>query len=213
LRRYQDLIERQISNNNQQVLNMLNTRYLITGDPNQPVQRNPGALGNAWFVSEVKTVKSPDEEMAALNSLSPATAAVVDASKFPQQKDATYDIAGSSIALTGYSPDELKYRYNATHPGLVVFSEIYYADGWQAFIDGKPAPHIRADYVLRAMQVPAGSHTIDFRFEPKAYAIGNGVSLAASIALLLVLLGTVVYVVRRKSAPAVEESVSSSSLA
>ncbi len=198
LRRYQDLIERQISNNNQQVLNMLNTRYLITGDARQPVQRNPGALGNAWFVSEVKTVRSPDEEMAALNTLSPATVAVVDASKFPQQKAATYDIAGSTIALTNYSPDELKYRCNATQPGLVVFSEIYYADGWQAFIDGKPAPYIRADYVLRALQVPAGAHTIDFRFVPKAYAVGNGISLASSIALLLLLVGAGVYVARRK---------------
>ena len=198
LRRYQDLIERQISANNQQVLNMLNMRYLITGDAKQPVQRNPGALGNAWFVNDVKPVKSADEEMAALNTLSPATEAVVDISKFPQQKAATYDIVGSTIALTGYGPDELKYRYNATHDGLVVFSEIYYADGWQAFIDGKPVPHLRADYVLRALQVPAGAHTIDFKFEPKAYAVGNGVSLAASIALLLALVGAGVYVARRK---------------
>ncbi|GAB3880007.1 YfhO family protein [Hymenobacter segetis] len=198
LRRYQDLIERQISNNNQQVLNMLNMRYLITGDAKQPVQRNPGALGNAWFVSTVKPVASPDAEMAALSTLNPATEAVVDVSKFPQQKAATYDIAGSSIALTGYSPDELKYRCNATQAGLVVFSEIYYADGWQAYIDGKPVPHIRADYVLRALQVPAGTHTIEFKFEPKAYAVGNGVSLAASIALLLVLVGTGVYVARRR---------------
>ncbi len=201
LRRYQDVIERQIANNNQQVLNMLNTRYLVTGDPKNPVQRNPGALGNAWFVQEVKTVRSPDEEMTALNTLSPATEAVVDASKFPQQKAATYDMAGSTIALTNYSPDELKYRYNATHAGLVVFSEIYYADGWQAFIDGQPVPHLRADYVLRALPVPAGAHTITFRFEPKAYALGNGVSLAASIALLLVLLGAGVYLVRRKEQP------------
>jgi len=198
LRRYQDLIERQISTNNQQVLNMLNMRYLITGDEKQPVQRNPGALGNAWFVSEVQPVANPDAEMAALNTISPATVAVVDASKFPQQKAATYDIAGSSIALTNYSPDELKYRYNATHDGLVVFSEIYYADGWQAFIDGKPVPHIRADYVLRALQVPAGAHTIDFKFEPKSYAVGNGVSLAASVVLLLLLLGIAVYVARRR---------------
>ncbi|GAB3575196.1 YfhO family protein [Hymenobacter daeguensis] len=211
LRRYQDLIERQISANNQQVLNMLNMRYLITGDQKQPVQRNPGALGNAWFVSEVKPVNSPDEEMAALSTLSPATVAVVDASKFPQQKAATYNIAGSTIALTNYSPDELKYRYNATQAGLVVFSEIYYADGWQAYIDGKPVPHIRADYVLRALQVPAGSHTIDFKFEPKAYAVGNGVSLAASIALLLVLVGAIAYAVRRK--PSADELPDAVSLA
>ena len=198
LRRYQDLIERQISNNNQQVLNMLNMRYLITGDAKQPVQRNPGALGNAWFVSTLKTVASPDAEMAALSTLSPATEAVVDASKFPQQKAATYDIAGSSIALTGYSPDELKYRATAAHDGVAVFSEIYYADGWQAYLDGKPVPHFRVNYVLRALAVPAGTHTIEFRFVPKAYAVGNTVSLVASVALLLVLVGAVVYVVRRK---------------
>ena len=198
LRRYQDLIERQISNNNQQVLNMLNMRYLITGDAKQPVQRNPGALGNAWFVSTLKTVASPDAEMAALNTLSPATEAVVDAGKFPQQKAATYDMAGSSIALTGYSPDELKYRANAVHDGLVVFSEIYYADGWQAYLDGQPVPHFRVNYVLRALPVPAGAHTIEFKFVPKAYALGNTVSLAASVVLLLVLAGAVVYLVRRR---------------
>jgi hypothetical protein len=200
LRRYQDLIERQISNNNQQVLNMLNTRYLITGDAKQPVQRNPGALGNAWFVSQVKTVKSPDEEMAALSTLNPATEAVVDVSKFPQQQAATYDAAGASIALTNYSPDELKYRYNAPRNGLVVFSEIYYADGWQAFIDGKPVPHLRADYVLRALPVPAGSHTVEFKFSPQSYTVGNGVSLGASLALLLVIVGAGVYAVRRSRA-------------
>lgn len=132
------------------------------------------------------------------DSDSPATEAVVDISKFPQQKAATYDIAGSTIALTNYSPDELKYRYNATHDAMVVFSEIYYADGWQAFIDGKPVPHLRADYVLRALPVPAGAHTIEFKFEPKAYAVGNGVSLVASIALLLALVAAGVYVARRK---------------
>ncbi len=198
LRRYQDLIERQISTNNQQVLNMLNMRYLITGDAKQPVQRNPGALGNAWFVSTLKTVASPDAEMAALNTLSPATEAVVDAGKFPQQKAATYDMAGSSVALIGYSPDELKYRATAAHDGLVVFSEIYYADGWQAYLDGQPVPHFRVDYVLRALPVPAGAHTIEFKFVPKAYALGNTVSLAASVVLLLVLVGAVVYLVRRK---------------
>ena len=198
LRRYQDLIERQISTGNQQVLNMLNMRYLITADGKQPVQRNPGALGNAWFVNTLKTVDTPDAEMATLSTLSPATEAVVDAGKFPQQKATTYDIAGSSINLAAYSPDELKYRATAAHDGLAVFSEIYYADGWQAYLDGKAVPHFRVDYVLRALAVPAGSHTIEFKFEPKSYAVGNGVSLAASIVLLLVLVGAVVYVVRRK---------------
>ncbi|GAA4352509.1 YfhO family protein [Hymenobacter saemangeumensis] len=198
LRRYQDLIERQISTNNAQVLNMLNMRYLITGDQKQPVQRNPEALGNAWFVSEVKTVNSPDAEMAALDKLTPAITAVVDNQKFPGVKEATYDPQGNTIALTDYSPNALKYRYNAARDGFVVFSEIFYADGWNAFIDGKPVPHVRANYVLRAIPVPAGAHSIEFRFEPKSYAIGNSVSLASSIALLLVMGGAIFYALRRK---------------
>jgi hypothetical protein len=202
LRRYQDLVERQISNNNQQVLNMLNTRYLVVpaqqqGQPTQ-VQRNPEALGNAWFVSEVKTVQSADEEMNALTKFTPAITAVVDASKFPTIKPATYDPQGSTIALTTYSPDALTYRCNAARDGFVVFSEIYYAAGWDAYLDGKPVPYVRANFVLRALPVPAGAHTIEFKFEPKAYTIGNGVSLAASIGLLLVMAGAVVYGVRRK---------------
>jgi hypothetical protein len=205
LRRYQELIERQIANNNQQVLNMLNTRYLITGDAKQPVQRNPGALGNAWFVSQVRAVQSPDQEMSSLNTLNPATEAVVDASKFPVQKTATYDATGSSIALTSYAPDQLTYRGNAAQPGLVVFSEIYYADGWQAYLNGKPVPHIRVNYVLRALPVPAGPLNIEFKFEPKAYAVGNGVSLASSVALVLVLLAAVAYWFRRR--PAATEPV------
>ncbi|TGE20376.1 hypothetical protein E5K00_20460 [Hymenobacter aquaticus] len=205
LRRYQDLIERQISANNPQVLAMLNTRYVITGDPKQPVQRNPGALGNAWFVSEVQKVQSPDQEIAALTGLNVATAAVVDASKFPLNKTA-YTAAGSTIALTKYSPDELTYRANAVQDGFVVFSEIYYQDGWNAYLDGKLVPHLRANYVLRALPVPAGSHTIEFKFEPKEYAIGNTVSLVSSVLLILALLGTIFYAVKRKpTAPVTEE--------
>ena len=199
LRRYQDLVERQISNNNQQVLNMLNTRYLITGDAKQPVQRNPEALGNAWFVSEVKTVRSPDAEIAALDKLTPAIAAVVDASKFPNVQPEIYNPEGSTIALTEYAPDALTYRYQAARPGFVVFSEIYYADGWNAYLDGNKVPYLRANYVLRAMPVPAGNHKIEFRFEPTEYAVGNAVSLASSIALLLVMVGAAAYVVRRRA--------------
>ena len=205
LRRYQDLIERQISNNNQQVLNMLNMRYLITGNAQQPVQRNPGALGNAWFVSQVKPVQSADQEMAALNTLNPATEAVVDVTKFPSQKAASFDPVGSSIALTDYAPDHLTYRGNAARLGLVVFSEIYYADGWQAYLNGQAVPHIRADYVLRALPVPAGPLQIEFKFEPKAYAVGNGVSLASSVALLLVLLAAGAYWLRSRPAALLEE--------
>lgn len=202
LHRYVDLIDYQIRQNNSQVLNMLNARYLITGDPKQPVQRNPGALGNAWFVSSAEKVQNPDQEMAALTKLNAATTAVVDVSKFPLDQT-NYDAAGSTISLTSYSPDALKYQANAVRPGLAVFSEIYYKDGWNAYIDGQPAPYLRANYVLRAMPVPAGQHTIEFKFEPREYAIGNTVSLVASILLLLMLVGAGVYAVKRQPTPPV----------
>ncbi|MBC6608571.1 YfhO family protein [Hymenobacter sp. BT188] len=202
LRRYQDLIERQISQNNTQVLNMLNTRYLITPpnpQTNQPsqVQRNPAALGNAWFVSEIQKVQSPDQEIAALSNFNPATTAVVDTSKFPVSKT-SYNAAGSTIRLTNYSPDALKYQANAAQDGFVVFSEIYYKDGWNAYIDGKLVPHIRANYVLRAMPVPAGQHTIEFKFAPQSYAIGNTVSLVSSIILILGLIGVAFYIWKKR---------------
>ena len=202
LRRYQDLIERQIANNNTSVLNMLNARYVVVPPQKQgetaQVQRNPGANGNAWFVRELRAVQSPDQEMAALNNLDTRRVAVVDASKFPQVKPATYTNSAATIALTSYAPDELTYKYSATQPGTVVFSEIYYADGWQATLDGQPVPHFRVDFVLRAMQVPAGTHEIKFTFQPKEYAIGNTVSLASSIGVLLAVVAAGVYGFRQK---------------
>ena len=219
LRRYQDLIERQISPNLQTlfasngdfrktpVLNMLNTRYLIVpaqqgqqGQPGQPEQvlRNANALGNAWFVRELRAVQNPDQEMDALTGLDARRTAVVDVSKFASVKPATYPDSSATIALTDYAPDALTYKYSAAQAGTVVFSEVYYADGWQAFLDGKEVPHFRADFVLRAMQVPAGAHEIKFVFEPKEYKIGNTVSLASSLGVLLVVAGACVVGARRK---------------
>jgi hypothetical protein len=205
LRRYQDLIERQISTNNTGVLNMLNTRYVIIpgqqqGQPEQ-VQRNPGANGNAWFVRELRAVQNPDQEMAALTSLDTKHVAVVDVTKFPSVKPATYTDSSATIALTDYAPDALTYRYTAAQPSTVIFSEIYYADGWQAFLDGKEVPHFRADFVLRALQVPAGSHEIKFVFEPKEYKIGNTVSLVSSLGVLLAVVAAGVFGTRRRKEP------------
>ncbi|WP_439880527.1 YfhO family protein [Pontibacter sp. MBLB2868] len=197
LRRYQDVIDRHISQNNLEVYRMLNTRYAITGNPQQPVQRVPGALGNAWFVEEVKPVQSPDEELDALTMFDAGTTAVIDVTKFPVEKQ-SYSADNANIELVSYQPNDLKYEYEAQQDGLVVFSEIYYADGWQAYLDGKPVDHIRADYILRAMQVPAGKHTIEFKFAPKAYTLGNTISLISSILLLLVVIGVVAYSVKKK---------------
>ncbi len=197
LRRYQDVIERHISQNNLEVLRMLNTRYVITGNEQQPVQRLPGALGNAWFVETIKTVNNPDEEIEALDGLDAATTAVVDVSKFDVPAK-NFSSEGAAIKLTEYQPDYLKYEATTPQQAFAVFSEVYYADGWQAYIDGQAVDHIRANYILRALPVPAGKHTIEFRFAPQAYAIGNTVSLVSSVVLLLVLAGAIYYGVKKK---------------
>ncbi|WP_162428511.1 YfhO family protein [Pontibacter pudoricolor] len=197
LRRYQDVIDRYISQNNLEVLRMLNTRYAITGDPKQPVQRVPGALGNAWFVENIEKVNTPDAELEALTGFDAEATAIVDVTKFPVKQD-KFEAGNATIKLTTYEPDYLKYEYQAAQPGFVVFSEIYYPAGWQAYLDGKPVEHIRANYILRAMQVPAGKHTIEFRFEPKTYTIGNTVSLIFSIILLLVIAGAIAYGFKKK---------------
>ncbi|TXK33869.1 YfhO family protein [Pontibacter qinzhouensis] len=197
MRRYQDVIDRHISQNNLDVLRMLNTRYIITGNEQQPVQRLPGALGNAWFVEQVEKVNSPDEEIEALNGLDAGMTAIVDASKF-EVPGTEFNTEGSTIKLTEYEPNYLKYEASAAEAGFVVFSEIYYADGWKAFVDGNPVEHVRANYILRAMPVPAGKHVIEFRFEPKSYEVGNAVSLISSFLLLIILVSAAIYGTRNR---------------
>jgi len=201
IRRYQDLIENDLTAEIQDVgntlrsgaasldflrreriLNMLNTRYLKYSDEANGVLVNPFALGNAWFVQNVQTVNSPDEEMAATRSFDPATTAIVDKQKF--QVSGTQFSNGGSATLTEARGNLLKYSVENSANGLLVFSEIFYAEGWKATIDGKESPVIRANYVLRAMEVPAGKHEIVFRFEPESFTNGNRISLFSSIAVL-----------------------------
>ena len=171
LRRYQDLIERQLVNGNPAVLNMLNTRYIIQplDGGRETVVRNPGALGNAWFVSEVKWVDNADEEMAAITDFDPAFTAVADR-KFAREigDKVVAPAAGDTIYETAYKPDELTYRYRSQNGGLAVFSEIYFPWGWQVTVDGQPIEMGRVNYVLRAVNLPAGEHEVIFRFDPKS---------------------------------------------
>lgn len=189
LRRYQDLYEKQISNNNMSVLNMLNTKYFIvqnqkTGDI--IAQRNPSALGNAWFVKELKWVANPDSEITALTHFNPATTAIVDKKweKEIQPQSFQFD-STASIKLTSYKADELIYQSKAQSPQCAVFSEIYYPLGWNVYIDGKVAPYFSVNYVLRAMVLPAGNHEIVFKFEPETYYKGEKIALAGSLLLFL----------------------------
>ena len=188
MKRYQELIEYHISKNNQRVLDMLNTRYFIfPGENNLPeAKRNPDALGNAWFVDSIRWVDNADEEIAALGSFSPQSVAIVDR-RFEQQiqrftggSDTT-----ASIHLVSYQPNRLVYEYDSRADALAVFSEIYYDKGWKAFVDDKALPHFRCNYVLRGMVLPAGHHTVEFRFEPDSFYTGEKISLASSSILVL----------------------------
>jgi len=196
LRRYQELFETHVEKNNIAVINMLNTRYVIMPDANkQPMaQQNPQALGNAWFVSEYKLVDNADQELAALNGFDPSRTAVVDkqfqadlASWAPGKDTLDY------IRLTDYQPNDLKYKYNTKKPELAVFSEIYYPKGWNAYVDGNLTPHFRANYVLRAMVLPAGEHVVEFKFEPRAFIIGEKVSMISSLVLLLLVVAGIAF--------------------
>ncbi len=180
LRRYQDLIDAHLSQNNRAVLNMLNTKYFIT---QQGVMQNPEAMGNAWFVDTVQFVATPNEESAALWNINMHTTAVAD-KQFENVLTETSAGAGH-IQLTAYAPNRLTYKATTTADKVAVFSEIYYPHGWHAYIDGKEVEIGRVNYVLRALNVPAGEHTITMEFVPDALRID---SIAYACILLIILL-------------------------
>jgi hypothetical protein len=193
LRRYQELIDHHLAKGNMNVFNMLNTKYFIIrnekgGEPQ--VEINMQAMGNAWFVNNAHKVENADEEINALTDFVPAETAVYD-KRFEAQvqghiisKDTL-----AQIALTEYKPNHLTYKSESSKEQLAVFSEIYYDKGWNAYIDGKPSPYFRANYVLRAMIVPEGNHVIEFKFEPEVYRIGEKISLTSSLLLIILVLG------------------------
>jgi hypothetical protein len=169
------------------VLNMLNVRHVIY-DPERPPLENLNALGNAWFVDEVRWVPNADTEITTVTAIDPARTAVVD--------ERFRDVLGSppapdpaaSVELDRYATNHLTYTARSESGGVVVFSEIWYGPDWQAYIDGVPVPHARANYVLRALAVPAGEHTVEFRVESRAYDTSRPIMLASSGALLLLVL-------------------------
>lgn len=186
MRRYQDLYERKLAGEQQEILkalqsgqtkdlgkaniaNMLNAKYFISRGQSF---KNPYALGNAWFVGALKTVNSPDEEIREVATLQTAREAVVDKSKFAINASLYPTDSASTIRLKSYTPRKIVYQTENTYKGLAVFSEIYYPKGWQATIDGKPTDILRANYVLRALEIPAGKHEVVFNFAPKSYEKG-----------------------------------------
>jgi hypothetical protein len=193
-RRMQQLFDYQIAKNNIEVLNMLNVKYIIQSDStgaSVPVL-NEETNGNAWFVKELKLVKSADEEMKSFDKLDTKNSAVFNNfNNSSKMKDIGLNTKFSNIGtikLELYKPNCLKYSTDKVDKGLAVFSEIYYEKGWNAFIDGKLTDHFPVNYVLRALIVPAGKHTIEFKFEPQVVKTGSLITLISSAGMLLLLL-------------------------
>ncbi len=196
LRRYEDLIQYHLSAGNQKVFDMLNTKYIIRKEQDGQLvaRRNPGALGAAWFVDTITFVNTPDEEILSLNDFDPAREAIVS-KEFKDYLSGFTPSKNGSIKMTSYQPNRLVYASNSSSEQLAVFSEIWYGPnkGWQAYIDGQPADHIRVNYVLRAMRVPAGSHEIVFEFKPKKFETGVLISKIASSLILLALVAMIIW--------------------
>jgi hypothetical protein len=168
------------------VLNMLNTKYIIV-DPNRQAVLNPFKYGNAWFVKEIEFVENADQEIMALSSLTEERAIVQ--SKFKESVDdgIVFD-STAHIELTSYLPNHLKYSSSSSHKQFAVFSEIYYEDGWDAYIDGKKVDYVKANYALRALNIPSGQHVIEFKFEPQTYYTGKKLSYAGSSLIIAFIL-------------------------
>ncbi len=175
-------------------LNMLNTKYIIY-NPDAPPLVNQKVLGNAWFVEKPVFVENANKEISSLNTFNPSNEALIDNTFKGQVTKSTFPHGeNDKIELVSYQPNELVYKYSAGEEKLVVFSEIYYPAGWKSYIDGKESTYFRTDYVLRGMIVPGGDHEIKFSFKPSSYLVGNKISLASSVLLILMFAG---YFVKR----------------
>jgi hypothetical protein len=215
IKRYQDLIDYCLNDNHRQAiqelqkgsrnfatltaLNMLNTKYLVAGNSRDMVFENPHAWGAAWPVQEIKKVNTANEEIEATCALTSKEVAVVNTQQFALTT--TKFITEGEVHLRQELPSKLTYEANLSTGGLVVFSQIYYPEGWRATINGTPAPILRANYLLRALEVPAGTSTIEFEFAPRSYYTGNKVMWAASLLLIgLWVAGLVIWVRKGPSA-------------
>jgi hypothetical protein len=199
--RIQDVNNFYLSKGDIGILNMMNVRYIITegkGGKKVP-QRNPYANGAAWFVENVMIAENANEELLLLDSLDTKNTAIIHqefSQKLPLEnieRDST-----ATIKLKSYAPNYLVYESSTVSPQLALFSEAYYSNGWNAYIDGQPVTHFRANYLLRAMKIPEGNHTIEYKFEPEVVAIGSKISLATSALFLLVFLGAIFYNYKKK---------------
>lgn len=192
LRRYQDLIDEHLSKYHMSVIDMLNTKYLIVPDQESGqaiVQRNPGAMGNAWFVEKLMVVDGARAESNSLDQIDLTTTAVLDREFEAFAANPQPGIApDAEVHLTAFTPKQLDYDYRSATPGTIVFSEIYYPYGWKATIDGQKAEHFRVNYLLRALNVPEGSHHITFIFDPDSVRKGDRIATICVVLMYLLIL-------------------------
>jgi hypothetical protein len=182
-------------------LNMLNTKYVIY-NPAAPPLTNPNALGNAWFVEKPIIAENANNEISSVKSFNPSKEAIINTAFRNQITKSSFPVQeNEKIELVSYQPDELKYKYSAREEKLAVFSEIYYPAGWKCYLDGKESSYFRIDYVLRGMVVPSGDHEIKFTFKPASYYVGNKISLASSVLLILLCAGYFLTKNKMKSKP------------
>ncbi|HEC43949.1 MAG TPA: hypothetical protein ENI20_14095 [Bacteroides sp.] len=189
IRRYDDLISHHLSKNNMKVLNMLNTKYFILqAQEGEPVARlNNDAMGNAWFVKKYSLFGSADEEITALNDFNPSEETIINERWIDHLEGFTFaEDSNAYIVLTEYKPNQLVYHFQSTVNQLTIFSDIYYEKGWNVTIDGQEVDHFQANYILRALIIPDGTHEIVFRFDPSSYQVGRNITAASSIILLLI---------------------------
>ena len=200
-RRMDQLFNYQIDNGNMEVLNMLNTKYVIQVDEKnqESPALNTDANGNAWFITDVKFVNSADAEMKALDKFNSKDEVIINNKEFTVSAQTTYQRDSlAQIKLVEYKPNYIKYTTENTNKGLAVFSEIYYPKGWIATIDGKEAPIFRTNYTLRGLEIPAGKHTVEFKFEPQVVKTGSTIALISGLGMLL-LIGGGIYFERKKA--------------
>ena len=203
LKRYREVFDWYISKNNINVLNMLNTKYIIIQDDNGNAvpYTNEETNGNAWFVKSLEKVDYANEEIKLLDSLDNKNKAIYLSPKFEKQKNYanTFELDSlASIKLVEHQPNYLRYKSNNAKDGFAVFSEVYYGNGWKTFINGKETTHIRVNYTLRGMPIPAGKHIIEFKFDPDVVKTGSTIALASSILLGLLLLGGLFYEFKKR---------------
>ncbi|WP_318344839.1 YfhO family protein [Flagellimonas baculiformis] len=195
-RALQNLFEYHLYQNNLQVLNMLNVKYIIQQDEegNSVPAINDDANGNAWFVEQLIPVSSANEEILKLKDFNSKTQAIVNTKTYPKLTKLRYEVDSlAQIEVVDYRPDHIKYRSSNPNDGFAVFSEMHYPSGWNAFIDGEEQPHYKVDYALRGMKIPAGTHEIEFKFQPEVVEKGSQIALISSILLGLVIVGGIGY--------------------